>query len=371
MIMHTGKLQTICYYISDYGFGHAARSLAIIRRWCGGRKDIRIIVCTSFSYAFMNGSLKSLIDAGQVLMRHVQNDIGYVLQSGSLQPDRDRLKEKYDVFVGGMSGSLQEEIQFLKESRADLVIGDIPPLPFKAAQYSSVPSVGISNFTWYTAYRDLLSEEELEPLFDCYSRMDCFFNLAGSSERPWGREKNRTFGFFPRSPESDEVRRILMQVNPLNKRKVIFFGLGMGIETGNLADYPLWKSEDCVFIVSNRTAVGGDNIYSIPGNYNESQNYIAASDLVISKPGWGTVAEAISFNKPLILVTRDHMREDQNTLDYLRTRNRCKLVEWQKLKDWRLTPRILDNLEKQREKKVPTPGRDLDSLVQELDGLLG
>ncbi|GGL56208.1 glycosyltransferase [Sporolactobacillus putidus] len=363
-------LKTICYYVSDYGFGHAARSIAVIRFLCRVRKDIRVIICTSFAYSFMNASLKQLIVQRQVSMRQVRNDMGYILKRDSLIPDNELLRKEYDAFVHRMSESVEEEIEFLRNCKADLVIGDIPPIPFKAAHLLSIHSIGISNFTWYTAYRDALSEKELQPLFDCYTQMDDFFALPGSQERPWGQKRNRAFGFFSRCTETEDVRSIQTRVNPEGSKKIIFFGLGMKIETEDLTAYPLWKSKNCVFIVSNHTHVEGDNIYKIPSGYNETQNFIAASDVVISKPGWGTIAEAVCTNKPLVLVARENVTEDRNTINYLQRHNGCELVKWESLKDYQLLPERLSDLKKPKKTKAFDSYFNLSILVNEITAVL-
>ncbi|PPA70534.1 hypothetical protein C4B60_13100 [Jeotgalibacillus proteolyticus] len=74
------------------------------------------------------------------------------------------------------------------------------------------------------------------------------------------------------------------------------------------------------------------NVVKIPSNYTESQNYIAASDLVITKAGWGTVSEAVIFQKPLLLVDRMYMNEDYNTVNYLKEINHVKLTGLEELK---------------------------------------
>ncbi len=75
---------------------------------------------------------------------------------------------------------------------------------------------------------------------------------------------------------------------------------------------------NCNFVVSNNIEVQRDNVYKIPKQYTESQHFIAASDFVITKAGWSTVAEAIISNKPLIVADRSHMEEDKNTIQYLK-----------------------------------------------------
>jgi UDP-N-acetylglucosamine transferase subunit ALG13 len=362
-------LKTIAYYLSEYGFGHATRSIAVIRRLCE-KNAIRIIVCNAFAYDFLNRSLNDLIAGERVALRKISNDIGYVLQPRSLTPDCDQFKIKYRKFISELPLTVQREEKFLTDHHVNLVIGDIPPAPFKAAWALSISSVGMSNFTWHTAYKDLLPDAELQPLYECYSSMDYFFALAGSKEEAWGKIGNRSFGFFSRSPQSEAVHKIRKTVNPTGDKTIVFFGLGMKIDAGNLAAYKLWSSRNCVFLVSSNTNIKGDNIYKIPADDTESQNYIAASDIVISKPGWGTVSEAVSCNKPLILVTRQKMQEDKNTIEYLKNNGGCELVEWEAMKEFEITADLLERLNKQKQRLGVDSEEVITAIVDEICGVL-
>ncbi|SFG75584.1 glycosyltransferase [Sporolactobacillus nakayamae] len=341
----------------------------MIKRLCE-KNEIRIIVCNAFAYDFLNQSLNDLIAAERVTLRKISNDIGYVLQPRSLTPDCDQFKIKYRKFISELPFTVQREEKFLKDHHVDLVIGDIPPAPFKAARAMSIPSVGISNFTWYTAYKDLLPVADLQPVYECYSSMDYFFALAGSSEEAWGRKGNRSFGFFSRNPQDEAVDKIRKALNPTGDKTIVFFGLGMKIDAGNLAAYKLWSSRNCVFLVSSNTNIEGDIIHKIPADDTESQNYIAASDVVISKPGWGTVSEAVSFNKPLILVTRQKMQEDRNTIEYLKTNVGCELVDWESLKEFEVTADVLEKLNKQKQRAGVDSEEVLNVIVEEVCGVL-
>jgi UDP-N-acetylglucosamine:LPS N-acetylglucosamine transferase len=74
-----------------------------------------------------------------------------------------------------------------------------------------------------------------------------------------------------------------------------------------------------------------ENVFSIPKDYIESQHYIAAADFVISKPGWGIVSEAVCARKPLLILDRQAMREDQNTISFLKANHLCKTITWNEL----------------------------------------
>ncbi|MDF2911580.1 MAG: hypothetical protein K0Q56_2461 [Sporolactobacillus laevolacticus] len=359
----------IAYYISDYGFGHATRSLAVIRSLCG-QKGIRIIICHAFAYDFINQSLAKWIGTGKVKMRKISNDFGYVLHPHSLAPDRDQLTIKCRRFINELPSVVQREAEFLEDQQVNLVIGDIPPAPFKAARILSIPSIGLSNFTWFTAYRDLLSDADLCHFYNCYKDIDYFFALAGSNEPEWGRKGNKTFDFFSRSPHMEAVHKIRKSINPSGAQTIVFFGLGMKIDAGNLSAYKLWSSPNCVFLVSHNMNIEGENIHKIPADETESQNYIAASDVVISKPGWGTIAEAVSCHKPLILVTRDDMQEDKNTIHYLQNNGGCSLVEWEELREFEVTSDLKRKLEKQQRRPVRDSEEVLNDLVGEIKAIL-
>ncbi|WP_419955155.1 glycosyltransferase [Neobacillus niacini] len=136
---------------------------------------------------------------------------------------------------------------------------------------------------------------------------------------------SNNYGFYSREIDLKEVQRIRGSVNPLRDKKIVFLGLGMKIGVDSLEQLPIWNSPNCVFLVSANVQVNHKNVYQIPTDYLESQNYIASSDLVISKAGWGMIGEANSANVPLLILNRPSMQEDQNTIEYLMEQKLCEL----------------------------------------------
>lgn len=289
-------MKTIAYYISDYGFGHAARSIAIIRELLEKEPSYRVIICHSFAMDFLRNSLPY----DQVSFRKIATDVGYFLKEGSLEPDKEKLAKEFDRFVEDWEKKILSEVPFFQLAKVDLIITDISPLPLESADRVGIPTIGISNFTWYTAYESLLDQKRLEIWKSSYAKMSYFFLLAGNRESDWPCEK-RLFPFFACKVQEDMVERIIDQVNPTRKKTIIFFGLGMKIEGIEVESLPLWESDNCVFIVSSNVKVDRDNVFSIPIEETESQAYIAASDLVITKAGWGTISEAVVYNVPLLI----------------------------------------------------------------------
>ncbi|MEH7373556.1 glycosyltransferase family protein [Neobacillus drentensis] len=335
-------MKTIAYYISDYGYGHASRSIAIIRKLLD-EPEVQIIVCHSFALSFIKASL----NCDQVSYRNIQTDIGYFLEKDSIFPDKGVLHKEYKGFLADWAQYIHREREFLRQNNVDLVISDISPLPYEAAESLGIPSVGISNFTWYTAYQGLIDEGELTTFKDAYQKMTYFFSLAGSQEQ-WDLGAS-AYGFFSREVDLQEVERIRRLVNPNCNKKIIFLGLGMKIGVGPLEQLPIWDSPNCVFLVSSNVQVNRPNVFQIPSDYLESQNYIATSDLVISKAGWGMIGEAVCANVPLLILNRPSMKEDENTINYLHQHNLCKIIDWEELENYQVNLSLFNQLNETKE----------------------
>jgi hypothetical protein len=160
--------------------------------------------------------------------------------------------------------------------------------------------------------------------------MDHFIGLAGCAEPAWGCKDRIHTGFFCRQPDAAEVKRIRHRLAG-DGRRIVFFALGMSIEVEELQKLPIWDSEHTTFIVSSNMTVEREHIHRIPPDYSESQNYVAAADLVITKPGWGTIGEAVVLNKPLLLLNRSRFYEDRHTLDAIPADHPLRLMSWDEI----------------------------------------
>ncbi|WP_411344956.1 glycosyltransferase [Paenibacillus sp. WLX1005] len=325
------NLTSVAYYVSDYGYGHAARSIAVIRRLLADSPEpLRLIIHCGKALGFMYESLQE-DSRHQLEFRTVSSDTGYVLKQDSIAADTEGLRNKYRQDLSLLGERVEQEREFLLQQRVQLVISDISPIPIVAAARAGIESLGISNFTWYTAYRDMLEPVELDALRTAYARMDHFIGLAGCAEPAWGCKDRIHTGFFCRQPDAREVARIRRKLNPDGTRKIVFFALGMSIEVGELERLPLWNSEGYSFIVSSNVQLEREHIARIPFHYSESQNYLAAADLVITKPGWGTIGEAVTLGKPLLLLNRSQFYEDRHTVAAIPNHHPYMLMSWEEI----------------------------------------
>jgi len=68
------------------------------------------------------------------------------------------------------------------------------------------------------------------------------------------------------------------------------------------------------FIFTEGIKLIGRNTELLSIDTENTQDYIKAADTIITKAGWGTVAEAICAQKPMLVLRRDDVVEDRVTL---------------------------------------------------------
>jgi L-arabinokinase len=245
--------------------------------------------------------------------RAVRCDVG-AIQSDSLRLDVARTLEENADFYKGIDRLVQAEVDFVRREKIDLIVGDIPSLAFLVAAASGVKSIAIGNFSWDWIYEEYAEEHPryrylVDLVRDAYARADLLLRLPFHGDMSSFRSV-RDIPLISRSatlPRLEVRRRLGIAAD--EKRRVVFISMGghdnAGIVEGDGADFG-----DYVFIsffnVSDRMKqlILPDDRAGIP-----HPDIVRASDCVISKPGYCTVAECIANRTPLIYTSRDSFRE--------------------------------------------------------------
>ena len=84
-------MTNICFYISDYGYGHASRDIAIVRKILNENKDVKIFVKTDGPFHFVRQSLPQK----NVEVIQTKNDIGVVFKGNSVSVDKEKTAQVF------------------------------------------------------------------------------------------------------------------------------------------------------------------------------------------------------------------------------------------------------------------------------------
>jgi len=159
----------ICFYISDYGYGHASRSIAILRKLLSEYKDAKIYVKNSRAFDYIRHSLPE--ENIEVIKN--KNDIGVIFRENSISVDREQTRGMLIEWIKSWDEYIKTEKQFCESRRIDLILSDITPQAFIVANKLGIPGIAISNFTWHYIFFNLFGNiSAVEQMKEAYKLAD-------------------------------------------------------------------------------------------------------------------------------------------------------------------------------------------------------
>lgn len=314
----------IVWYVSGHGFGHASRDIEVLNELGRQRPDIAVTIRTPAPRWLFDLTLTRPID-----WRPRESDTG-VVQLDSLRLDAAETIRRAEAFHATFDDDVAAEAAWLRDEGATLVVGDIPPLAFAAAAGAGVPSVALGNFTWdwiYDGYREHLSPEAaLVPrIRDAYSRARLALRLpmAGGFDM---FEHVEDLPFIARRARRRpaDVRRQLQL--PEDRPLVLLSFGGYGLSHMDLTRLSKLVGYTVV-LTADVTANRRDDEPHAPGQrllpgiieqideralYSSGLRYedlVAAVDIVVTKPGYGIIAECVANDTAILYTSRGHFVE--------------------------------------------------------------
>ncbi len=299
-------MKTFCFYVSDYGYGHATRSIALIRKILSQYPDSRIIVKSEGPFDLLS---KSLQDPRISVIRY-RNDISVPLLPPTEAVDVDKTRILLTEWQESWPDYIERELRFCKEHGVDLIISDIAPQPFLVADMLGIPSVGISNFSWDTIYQHLVPEMTgfIKTLQSAYSTATLACILPFHVPMKAFKKK------VPVSLLSRDIsipRNLMREQLGMNEDDiVVFFNPRCPVDQLGPDFFNTISHESVRIIVPSAFSSRNSQIIPLPANETESQNWIAMCDLVVTRCGYSTVSEAVQSKVPLVVWERPGFIED-------------------------------------------------------------
>ena len=132
--------------VSAHGFGHAARSSAIIEALWQRRPDLRFEIFTTVPRWFFAQSLTAPFS-----LRRCTTDVGLV-QRTPLEENLGATADRLDRLLDPERGSVDRLAERIGRLGCRIVVADIAPLGIAAAHRLGLPSVLVENFGWDWIY---------------------------------------------------------------------------------------------------------------------------------------------------------------------------------------------------------------------------
>jgi UDP:flavonoid glycosyltransferase YjiC (YdhE family) len=302
----------IAFFISPHGFGHAARAAGVMEAMAEIQSSILFDIFTTVPGWFFSYS-----DTFAYRYHSLLTDIGLV-QKSPFQEDLPATVEHLKNFLPfdqRQIASLAEKIRHIK---CELVICDIAPMGILIAGEAGVPSVLIENFTWdwiYQGYAEAGMKAFNQYLQSIFAEATCHiqtqpicnpapvdFTAAPTSRKiktPSGRIRQR-LGLT----QSDKI--IMITAGGVPK----IYGFIEKLKSQTAAHFIIAGSGDSVNIQDNLILLPENSEFFHP-------DLINASDAVIGKVGYSTIAEVYHAGIPFGYSARAHYRESAPLVNFI------------------------------------------------------
>ena len=288
-------MKKILYYITDHGKGHATRSIAIIQEIL--KYNIEVIVRNTNALDFFKQSLPDTkIIPGRT-------DVGSTIKKDGFSIDKIETKKNQIKWIHDFEKNLLSEKQIVNKINPDLIVSDISVIPFLVSKKVSVPSIAISNFSWYDVL-NFLPSTELAELKSAYDAADLAIQL------PLGTSMNHfdnkiKVGFVSRTSNLSKQQFNKMFGMNGYKHSVLFALSGSNFRIS-------YKKSKNVKVFTMNTKVEGTLDHDDYTNFINGHDLVSNSDLVICKCGYGVISECLTSGVPFYYIVDDEHIEQKS-----------------------------------------------------------
>jgi hypothetical protein len=234
-----------------------------------------------------------------------------VIQQDSLHMDLDATFRACRDLHSRLPVLLEQEVDFIKEHGIDLIIGDIPPACFEIAVRAEIPSVAITNFTWDVIYQAYAAGHPgFAPLIEEMQRFYAKATLALTLPYPCD------MSIFPRCEAIPWITRV-STLTPSQARAA--FGLpqdatvvllsfgGLGLDR-----FPwqrLSQIKEFFFVTTAAFEQSRGNLQVLDVAQRRYEDLLRAVDVIVTKPGYGIVADVLAHRLPVLYTERGEFPE--------------------------------------------------------------
>lgn len=259
-------------------------------------------------------------------------DVGVVQRDG-LELSIDDTRERWREFARCFDERATIEAHCLRSSRAEVVLGDIPPLAFAAATRAGLPSFALGNFTWdwiYSAWPDF--DDIVASVRGGYAQADVLLRLPlhGQMDAFKRIEDVPLIVRYARRRRED----VRAQLGLPQKARAVLISFG-GFTAHGLALTELGQWMDYLFVLT--PPLGHDqqvlpaNVCALNQTPADYVSLLAACDAVITKPGYGMVADCLANRVPMLFTDRGPFREYDVLAEALPRLGRARYIPRQDL----------------------------------------
>jgi uncharacterized protein (TIGR00661 family) len=288
-------MKKILYYVTDHGKGHATRSIAIIQEIL--KRNVEVIIRNTNAIEFFKQTLPDVKTISG------KTDVGSTIKKDGFSIDKNETMRNQVNWIHDFEKNLLGEKQIVNKINPDLIVSDISAIPFLVSKQVSVPSIAISNFSWFDVL-NFLPPTELTELRTAYDAADLAIQLPLGT--PMNHFDNKIkVGLVSRTSNlSKQQFNKIFQMDGY-KYSVVFALSGSNFRIS-------YKKSKNVKVFTMNTKVEESLEHEDYTNLINGHDLVSNSDLVICKCGYGIISECLTSGIPFYYIVDDEHIEQKS-----------------------------------------------------------
>jgi len=310
--------KTIYCAISSHGFGHIGQSAPILNQLHALRPDIKIIIQCAISRTWLEEQFDFPFE-------HVDlsSDFGMVMKS-ALEIDVEASHQAYLDVHEHWDERVADTVNVMKSYQPDLVYCNVAYLVNAAAEKLSIPVINLCSLNWYQTYQAYCAElpsaqEIMQTMLQAYNSARMFLTPEPSMAMP-EIYNIKTLGAVAKigRERGDEIRQ---QFGLTLDSRLVLVSYG-GVEyTVNYHRWP--KTPGIYYLVSEKSCIERDDFIAREKLSMPYIDMVSSCDVIMTKSGYGTYAEAACHGKPVMYTRRPDWPEDACLVAWLKNKANC------------------------------------------------
>jgi hypothetical protein len=313
-----GDILRLLVAISGHGFGHLSQVAPVVNALAEVCPGLELTVRSALARSLLRARIRPPFEHQQVA-----DDVGLV-QRSAFDVDLEASAEAYRHFHSRWEVRVRDTASELQALAPDLVLADVPYLTLAAAARAGIPSVGLCSLNWADIYAHFFGRDTVHrQISQAYRTASVFLRPQPSMPMP---ELGRTLAIPPVAEPGRRRRGEIDRVLGLNAdERLVLVALG-----GIRARLPI---ERWPRLPGVRWLVPGDwsvrHPDAVPRELLEMPfgDVLASSDLLVTKPGYGSFVEAAACGLPVAYIPRSDWPEQTYLIRWIEQRGRAAALE--------------------------------------------
>jgi hypothetical protein len=334
--------------ISAHGLGHLAQTAPVVVELSRRIPDLHLTVRSGLQHDQLRARI-------HVPFEHIPaaSDFGFVMHN-AVDIDFAASLTRYREFHGNWDTRITEAAAELSALKVDAVLSNAAYLPLAAARQVGIPAAGMCSLNWADLFAHYFSDESgiQTQMLAAYNAADVFLRIhPGMPMEAFHRRHDiGPIAHLAKRPHARKALDAALNI-PAGKRCVLVAMGGMEFRLP-IENWPAHKN--LIWLSPASWGLQRADVRDFDAVGWSFTDVLANVDAVLTKPGYGTFAEAACNGTPVLYVPRDNWPEEIPMADWLQQHGRCAAIDRQRLMAGHISS-ALDALWQQAEKPRPLP----------------